>query len=129
MSVAPAPLDPDPVGPDFDAAAFRAATGAANQQMADFEAFRALLAERSQQLNLVGPSALAEFWPRHAYDSAQLLGMAPDAKIWADVGAGAGFPGLVLAIFLKGQPSAQVHLIESVSKRCRFLTEVVSTLD
>ena len=128
MSAAPAPLEPAPAGPDFDAAAFRAATGATDQQMIDLEAFRALLADRSQQMNLVGPSALAEFWPRHAYDSAQLLGVAPDAKIWADVGAVAGFPGLILAIFLKGRPGAHVHLIESVGKRCRFLAEVVGAL-
>jgi 16S rRNA (guanine527-N7)-methyltransferase len=128
MSAAPAPLESFPVGSDFDATAFCDATGATDQQMADLETFRALLAERSQQLNLVGPSALAEFWPRHAYDSAQLLGMAPDARIWADVGAGAGFPGIVLAIFLKGRSGAHIHLIESVSKRCRFLTEIVETL-
>jgi 16S rRNA (guanine527-N7)-methyltransferase len=112
----------------FGTAEFQAATGATPAQMADLEAFRAALAEWNTRMNLVGPSALAEFWLRHAYDSAQLLGLEPEALRWADLGAGAGFPGLVLAILLKGRPGAMVHLIESMAKRCRFLEEVVETL-
>ena len=113
----------------FDAAAFQAATGATAVQMADLEAYRALLDRWNQHINLVGPSAMAAFWLRHAFDSAQLLRIAPDALIWADLGAGAGLPGVVLAILLKGRPGAKVHLVESLTKRCRFLTEAVETLD
>jgi len=131
MSDAPARLDPLPAfaGEKFDAAAFQAATGANDAQMADLEAFRALLAEWNQHMNLVGPSAVDEFWLRHALDSAQLLTIAPKALVWADLGAGAGFPGLVLAILLKGRKSAHVHLVESMAKRCRFLSAVVEALD
>lgn len=111
-----------------DAESFRLAAGASDQQMADLETFRALLAEWNEVMNLVGPSALAEFWPRHAWDSAQLLKMHPEALTWADLGAGAGFPGLVLAILLKGREGAHVHLVESMAKRCRFLSEVVKKL-
>ncbi|HEY0438130.1 MAG TPA: RsmG family class I SAM-dependent methyltransferase, partial [Phenylobacterium sp.] len=60
---------------------------------------------------------------------AQLLRIAPDALVWADLGAGAGFPGLVLAILGKGRPGFHVHLVESMTKRCRFLSEVVAALD
>jgi 16S rRNA (guanine527-N7)-methyltransferase len=112
----------------FGAAEFQAATGATGTQMADLEAFRAALADWNTRMNLVGPSALAEFWLRHAYDSAQLLKLEPEALRWADLGAGAGFPGLVLAIFLKGRPGAAVHLVESMAKRCRFLEEIVAAL-
>jgi 16S rRNA (guanine527-N7)-methyltransferase len=131
MSAAPALLEPPaPADADaFDAAAFQAATGASDAQMADLEAFRGMLADWNQRMNLVGPSALAEFWLRHALDSAQLLALAPKAKVWADLGAGAGFPGLVLAIMLKGREGAQVHLVESMAKRCRFLQAVVDALD
>jgi len=131
MSDAHARLDhrPAAAGEAFDAAAFQAATGASDAQMADLEAFRALLAQWNQRMNLVGPSAMDEFWLRHALDSAQLLGIAPKALVWADLGAGAGFPGLVLAILLKGRKSAHVHLVESMAKRCRFLTAVVEALD
>jgi 16S rRNA (guanine527-N7)-methyltransferase len=96
--------------------------------MADLEAFRALLADWNERMNLVGPSALAEFWGRHAFDSAQLLDLAPDALTWADLGAGAGFPGIVLAVLLKGRPGARVHLVESMAKRCRFLETAVEAL-
>ena len=112
-----------------DAASFQAAGGASDAQMADLERFRALLAEWNENLNLVGPSALAAFWPRHAWDSAQLLQIEPQARTWADLGAGAGFPGLVLAILLKETPGAHVHLVESLAKRCRFLEAVVGTLN
>ena len=118
------PALPEP----FDRAAFAAVAGVAGLQLADLDRFLALLTERNAQLNLVGPSALAAFWLRHAYDSAQLLTLAPDALIWADLGAGAGFPGLVLAILLKDTPGAHVHLVESMAKRCRFLEEVCAEL-
>ena len=111
-----------------DPASFAAATGATPEQVADLERYRELLEEWSAKMNLVGPSALAEFWPRHAFDSAQLLQHAPEALTWADLGAGAGFPGLVLAILLKGRPGARVHLVESMAKRCRFLQAVVDEL-
>ncbi len=111
-----------------DAAGFAATTGATPAQIGDLELFRGLLAEWNEKMNLVGPSALEAFWGRHAYDSAQLLRLAPDALTWADLGAGAGFPGLVLAILLKGHGGAKVHLVESMAKRCRFLAAVVEQL-
>lgn len=129
MSVAPAPARPEPrPAAPTDAAQVQAALGASAAQMADLEAFRRLLVQWNEIMNLVGPSALAEFWPRHVYDSAQLLALAPEARVWADVGAGAGFPGVVLAILLKDTPGARVHLVESMAKRCRFLQAVVDAL-
>ncbi len=112
-----------------DAASFLAATGATDAQLADLAVFQAMLADWNGRMNLVGPSALAEFWGRHAFDSAQLLAFEPQALTWADLGAGAGFPGLVLAILLKGRPGAHVHLVESMAKRCRFLEAAVQALD
>ncbi len=113
---------------------YAAATGAGPEEMADLKAFRDLLEEWSGRMNLVGPSALADFWRRHAFDSAQLLDLSrPEERVWADIGAGAGFPGVVLAIRLKHQSHAggraMVHLIESLAKRCRFLSEAVTMLD
>lgn len=112
-----------------DAASFQLAADAAPSHMADLARFKELLTEWNEKLNLVGPSALAEFWPRHAWDSAQLLKFAPQAEVWADLGTGAGFPGIVLAILLKGRDGSRVHLIEGTTKRCVFLNEVVKTLD
>jgi 16S rRNA (guanine527-N7)-methyltransferase len=113
---------------DFGAAEFQSLAVATDVQMADLEHYRVLLADWNARMNLVGPSALEAFWPRHAWDSAQLLPLAPGVKVWADIGAGAGFPGLVLAILLKTTPGVQIHLVESMAKRCRFLSEVVARL-
>lgn len=110
-------------------ATFQSRTGATTAQMADMEAFRLSLINANAVMNLVGPDSLPEFWNRHAWDSAQLLAQAPDARTWADLGAGAGFPGVVLAILMKGRDDAHVWLIDSLGKRCRFLQEIVNTLD
>ena len=112
----------------FGVADFKASSNMNDGQVADVEVFRGLLIDWNGRMNLVGPSAIESFWLRHAWDSAQLQSLAPDAKAWADIGAGAGFPGIVLAIGLKGVPGAEVHLIESIAKRCRFLAEVVERL-
>lgn len=125
MSDAPKPPEAEAV---TDAASFQSQTGATDAQMADLHRFLELLTTWNGKMNLVGPSALAAFWSRHAYDCAQLVKAKPDALTWADLGAGAGFPGIILAIFMKGRPGAKVHLVESLAKRCRFLSEVVSEL-
>ena len=125
MSAAPALLDPPQVS---DAASFTERTGATPDQLADLENLHAMLIDWNQRMSLVSAASLAEFWPRHAFDSAQLIQIAPSARVWVDLGAGAGFPGLVLAILLKGQPGAKVHLVESQAKKCRFLEAVVEAL-
>lgn len=108
---------------------FQATTGAAPGQMADLQAYLAMLAEANAVMNLVGPATLPTFWARHALDSWQLLGHAPEARTWADLGSGAGLPGVVLAIFLKGDAAAHVWLVDSLTKRCRFLQQVVDALE
>jgi 16S rRNA (guanine527-N7)-methyltransferase len=112
-----------------DPQSFAAASGATPAQVADLDRYRALLAEWNQVMNLVGPATLEVFWNRHAWDSAQLLPLAPGARTWADLGTGAGLPGVVLAILGKGTPGFHVHLVDSLAKRCRFLSEVVRTLE
>lgn len=109
-------------------AEFRANTGASDETIADLKTFLVMLTEANAVMNLVGPDTLADFWNRHAWDSAQLLSIAPAARTWADLGAGAGFPGVVLAIMLKRVSGAHVYLIDSLGKRCRFLQTVVDAL-
>jgi 16S rRNA (guanine527-N7)-methyltransferase len=111
-----------------DASDFQRVSGATDQQMADLTKYRALLVDWNARMNLVGANSLPAFWTRHALDSWQLLSAAPGALRWADLGSGAGLPGIVLAIALKGRLGAEVHLVESLAKRCRFLTAVVETL-
>lgn len=113
----------------LDADGFARLSGATPEQVAALDRYRLMLAEWNENMNLVGPATLEIFWSRHAWDSAQLLPLAPDALTWADLGAGAGLPGIVLAILGKGRPGFHVHLVESMAKRCRFLAEVVAALE
>ena len=108
---------------------FIEAIGANAERRAQVEAYRVMLARANAQMNLVGESTLGDFWRRHFIDSAQLAWFAPRARVWADIGSGAGLPGIILAILMKGRPGARVHLIESVGKRARFLADVAARLD
>jgi 16S rRNA (guanine527-N7)-methyltransferase len=83
-----------------------------------------LLALWQRSKNLVAPSTLPALWSRHFADSAQLCALAPEARLWLDLGSGAGFPGLVVAILQSGKPNFRMHLVESNRKKCAFLAEV-----
>lgn len=84
-----------------------------------------LLVERNAHLNLVADSTLPDMWRRHFLDSAQLVPLIPpNARTIVDIGSGAGFPGLVVAVVLGGRDGLRVHLIDSTQKKCRFLEEV-----
>lgn len=93
--------------------------------LARLRLYLALLEKWQRRINLVGASTLADSWRRHMLDSAQLLPMllrqgGRAARI-ADLGSGAGFPGLVLALMGAGR----VTLVESDSRKCAFLREVI----
>jgi 16S rRNA (guanine527-N7)-methyltransferase len=104
----------------FDASAFQEATGVSRETLDRLTAYETTLRKWQPKINLVGPSTLPDLWRRHFYDSAQLLPLLPDpARVLVDLGSGAGFPGLVLAIL--GVP--EVHLIESDSRKAAFLRE------
>ena len=109
-------------------AGFAERVGATPERMADAETFRGMLIKANAVMNLVGETTLPDFWRRHFVDSAQLPWIAPKARTWADLGAGAGLPGVVLAILFKGRDGAHVHLVESIAKRCAFLQRVVDAL-
>jgi 16S rRNA (guanine527-N7)-methyltransferase len=86
--------------------------------------YEVLLRRWQAKINLVAPNTLGEIWMRHFADSAQVLDAAPGARVWADLGSGAGLPGLVTALLLKGQPGSLVHLIESDQRKAAFLRAV-----
>lgn len=85
--------------------------------------FVAVLLAWQRRINLIAPSTEATVWTRHVADSLQLLPLAPQARIWVDLGSGGGFPGLVIACALADAPGANVHLVESSSKKAAFLRE------
>lgn len=78
--------------------------------------------------NLVGDSTIPNLWTRHIADSLQLLDVAPEDKVWVDLGSGAGLPGLVLACALADVPGAMIHLIESNRKKTAFLRQIAAML-
>ncbi len=87
--------------------------------------FVELLLTWQRRINLIAPSTIPQLWTRHVADSLQLLELAPDARVWVDLGAGGGFPGLVIACALAGRTGALVHLVESNAKKAAFLREAV----
>lgn len=94
--------------------------------MERLDAYVRLLGEWQGRMNLVSPSTLAKTWTRHIDDSLQLLDYVPaTSRQWIDLGAGAGFPGLAVAVAV---PEMAVTLVESRAKKCAFLSAVVETL-
>jgi len=92
------------------------------ETLSRLEAYAELLTGWSTRINLVGRDTLPDLWRRHILDSAQLLAFVPDqARSMADLGSGAGLPGLVLAIL--GVPG--VELVEADSRKCAFLREAL----
>lgn len=93
-------------------------------------AYKAMLEDWNSRFNLVSESTLPHIWTRHFLDSAQLMPFIPEsAAVLADMGAGAGFPGLVLAILAQGQGrDLKVHAIESTGKKAAFLQAVIDEL-
>jgi 16S rRNA (guanine527-N7)-methyltransferase len=100
-------------------------TPVSEDALARLDKFAALLTDWQRRINLIAPSTLPNLWTRHIADSLQLVQHAPDAKIWVDLGAGGGFPGVPLACALAQTPGAQVHFVESNGKKVAFLRESV----
>jgi len=94
-----------------------------------FDAYVDLLQRWQKVKNLVAPSTLGQIWTRHIADSAQLLPYLGSARTIVDLGSGAGFPGLVIAIANIGKPGFHVHLVEANGRKASFLREVARVTD
>lgn len=92
--------------------------------------FVALVEKWNPAINLVSKSSIARIWERHLYDSAQIFLHAPkDARHWVDLGSGAGFPGLVVAILAReATPDLRVTLVEADQRKSTFLSQAVRQL-
>jgi 16S rRNA (guanine527-N7)-methyltransferase len=105
-----------PLGPQGFAELFLVS----RETLARLEAYADLLTSWSARINLVGRDTLPDLWRRHILDSAQLRRLVPDSsQSLIDLGSGAGFPGLVMAIL--GFPG--VELVEADSRKAAFLRE------
>lgn len=87
--------------------------------------FVVLFQKWAKAINLVAPSTLSEVWSRHVVDSAQIYALHPGPRIWADLGSGGGFPGIVTGILLAGAGDGWVHLVESNNKKAAFLRTAI----
>ena len=103
---------------------FAAATGVSRETLERLKLYADLLIRWQKRINLVAPASIPELWHRHMLDSAQLLPLIPaGAKHLCDLGSGAGFPGLVIALCT--QQPAEVSLYESDQRKSAFLREVI----
>lgn len=100
------------------------------ETLARFATYKNLLRRWNQRINLVSPNTLDDMESRHFADSAQIARHLQLSGNWADFGAGAGFPGLVIAI-LAAEKGTQftMTLIESDKRKSAFLREVVRATD
>ncbi|UFU06531.1 16S rRNA (guanine(527)-N(7))-methyltransferase RsmG [Ruania halotolerans] len=88
--------------------------------------FAEMLADQGELRGLIGPRELPRLWTRHVVNSAAVAQFLPAEGSVADVGSGAGLPGVVLALM---RPELDVHLIEPMERRITWLSEVVEELD
>ena len=95
--------------------------GVSRETVERLDGFVALLRQWQAKINLVSPTTVPELWTRHLEDGLQLGELARGPSRWVDLGSGAGFPGLVLAILLAGREGAHVDLVESNDKKAAFL--------
>lgn len=91
------------------------------ETLARLDAFVALLRTWQNKTNLIAPSTEQAIWSRHIADSLQIMPLVSGAKSFVDLGSGGGFPGVAIACAL--DPSAAVHLVESITKKAAFLRE------
>jgi 16S rRNA (guanine527-N7)-methyltransferase len=113
-------------GPALSPAAFARRIDVSRETLERLTLYLELLRRWQRAINLVGPATLADPWRRHMLDSAQLLAHLPGpASQLVDLGSGAGFPGMVLALL--GVPG--VTLIEADRRKAEFLREVARATD
>ena len=109
------------MGADYGPEAFREQIGVSRETLERLEAYEKMLRHWQPAFNLVSRQSLTDVWRRHFLDSAQLFDLIPrNARSLLDIGSGAGFPGLVLAIL----GATNVHLVESDQRKSTFLREV-----
>jgi 16S rRNA (guanine527-N7)-methyltransferase len=114
----------EPFGPEE----FAAAANVSRETLARLKAYVGLLTDWNARHNLVSAKSLDDVWRRHVWDSAQLAAyVPPETKTIADLGSGAGFPGLVLAELLRGR--AAVTLYEATRKKAEFLKAAAERME
>ncbi len=97
------------------------------KRLESFKTYLALLLEWNEKMNLTGITEPEDIWHKHFLDSLTVLEALPkDAKRVIDIGTGAGFPGLAIAIV---RPDLDITLLEATGKKVKFLEHVIKTLE
>jgi len=106
---------------------FQRETGVSRETCERLVRYAAVLGKWNPSINLVSASTLSQIWSRHFLDSAQILALCGPAEgLWADLGSGGGFPGLVIAILAaETAPGLAVTLVESDARKAAFLATVL----
>jgi len=96
-----------------------------------FYEYETLLSKWNEKINLVSKNTLVDIWERHFLDSGQIIKhVEVSGKRWVDVGSGAGFPGLVVALLLRDRKiDCDLVVVEKNSKKVFFLNEVIRKLN
>jgi 16S rRNA (guanine527-N7)-methyltransferase len=98
-------------------------TGVSRETLQKLTLYQRVLEKWQARINLVGPDTLPDIWRRHFLDSAQLYPHL-NGRVLFDLGSGAGFPGLVLALMATGvRHPLDVHLVESDGRKAAFIAE------
>ena len=115
----------------LSAEAFQAAIGISDAGLGKLRAYLAELERWQPKINLVGPATLRDPWRRQFLDSAQLMALLPaGATTLIDIGSGAGFPALVLAVLAaESRPELRVTAIESDQRKAVFLKQIIRLTD
>ncbi len=87
--------------------------------------FYSLLCQWQKRINLISPASVDHIWERHIADSVQCSVLFPQLNHLVDIGSGAGFPGMVLAMLMVENGGGRVEFVESNGKKCAFLKAVV----
>lgn len=101
------------------------------ETLAKLQEFAGILEEWNAKMNLVSKNSMSDLWPRHIMDSLQLIKYFPESfDTLVDIGSGAGFPALILAIALaEKKPNVRLKLVESITKKTVYLNDVVQRLN
>ena len=109
---------------------FTRITQVSRETITSLKKYENILIKANKTLNLIGNSTIKEIWTRHFLDSVQVIDFIDkNDKTLIDIGSGAGFPGLVLAVALKDRKiPLKVKLIEKSPKKVKFLKDLISKL-
>ena len=109
---------------------FNRFTRVSRETITSLNTYETMLIDANKRLNLIGNSTIDKIWNRHFLDSAQVIDFIDkNDKSLVDIGSGAGFPGLIIAIIAKDRKiSLKIRLIEKSPKKVKFLKEIINKL-